>query len=221
MITTDILHSRNGENPSKPNVDQIRDLTDSTEQIAKGFASTVEAVKSELEVVTRAINTWEKMAPHLYFIKKRLQVIDELLSGKRDIEAILNGPASEEPVEKKKRKGGGKRTFVRKKSDILTDEVIDKIKSYIGSDENYHKSKEIYTYLIDNNIIETFPGDNPDRAFALALTRVDQDKIKYFNHYSIMAWGLPDFGTPEHARRKALKDSVRGKDGTRITSYNK
>src|SRR5205085_11439316 len=106
-------------------------------------ASTTDTIKAELDRVTTAIDTWERLAPKLYFMKKRLTVIHEILNGKRDIESILAGPAQEEKAEKKKRgPQKGKKAFIRRKSDILTDEVIEKIKEFIGRDEEYHKSKE-------------------------------------------------------------------------------
>jgi hypothetical protein len=202
--------------------DQLIELTGSAENITHSFANTTDTIKAELDKVTAAIDTWERLAPKLYFMKKRLLVIHEIISGKRDIESILSASAEEKP-EKKKRgpQKGGKKAFIRRKSEILNDSVIEKIKDFIAQDEDYHKSKEIYAYLINNNIIQSFPGNTPDRVFAITLSRVDQDLVKYNNHYSIMAWGLPDFGTPEHARRKALKNSVKGKDGTRVSSYGR
>jgi hypothetical protein len=214
------FHQNGNEDNSIPQ-DQLIALTGSAENITQSFTSTTDAIKSELDKVIAAIDTWERLAPKLYFMKKRLTVIHEIMNGKRDIEAIIAAPA-EEKVEKKKRgPQKGKKAFIRRKSEILTDEVIEKIKDFIGQDEDYHKSKEIYTYLTSNNIIPPYPGNTPDRVFAISLSRVDQDLIKYNNHYSIMAWGLPDYGTPEHARRKALKNSVKGKDGTRVSSYGK
>ena len=202
--------------------EQLEILTDATEKIPQSFVNSTIALKSELDAVISAINTWERLAPKLYFMKKRLLVVDEILSGKRDIEAILAVPATEEKPERKKRgPQKGKKAFIRRKSDILNGEVIDKIRDFISTDEEYHKSKEIYSYLVDNNILQPYPGATPDRVFAISLSRVDQDEIKYNNHYSIMAWGLPDFGTPEHARRKALKQSVKGKEGTRVSSYGR
>jgi hypothetical protein len=202
--------------------DQLEELTQVAEKIPQSFASSTDAMKAELSAVIAAIDTWERLAPKLYFIKKRLTVIDEIMSGKRDIESILSTPVSEEKPERKKRgPQKGKKAFIRRKSEILNDNVIDKIRDLISIDEEYHKSKEIYSYLINNNIIPPYPGNTPDRVFAISLSRVDQNEIKYNNHYSIMAWGLPDFGTPEHARRKALKQSVKGKEGTRISSYGR
>jgi len=202
--------------------EQLEELTIAAERIPQTFASSTDAMKAELQAVTTAIDTWERLAPKLYFIKKRLTVIDEILSGKRDIESILSTPAIDEKPEKKKRgPQKGKKAFIRRKSDILTDGVIEKIREFIAGDEEYHKSKEIYSYLINNNIIPPYPGNTPDRVFAISLSRVDQDEIKYNNHYSIMGWGLPDYGTPEHARRKALKQSVKGKEGTRVSSYGR
>jgi hypothetical protein len=216
-------NSQNGsEELQKIPIDQLFELTELTEKIPQGFADTSEALKAELNSVTTAINTWERLAPKLYFMKKRLLVIDEILSGKRDVESILSVSAAEDKPEKKKRgPQKGKKAFIRRKSDILNDNVIEKIRDFISIDEEYHKSKEIYAYLVQNNLIPPYPGNTPDRVFAISLSRVDQDDIKYNNHYSIMAWGLPDFGTPEHARRKALKQSVKGKEGTRVSSYGR
>jgi hypothetical protein len=214
-------HQNGSEEESIPQ-SQLHELSGSADTIVQSFANTSDTVKAELDKVTHAIDTWERLAPKLYFMKKRLTVIHEILNGKRDIESILSAGQTEEKPEKKKRgPQKGKKAFIRRKSDILTDEVIEKIKDFISQDEDYHKSKEIYSYLTSNNIIPPYPGNTPDRVFAISLSRVDQDLIKYNNHYSIMAWGLPDFGTPEHARRKALKNSVKGKEGTRVSSYGR
>lgn len=215
--------TQNGsEELQRISTDQLTELTEATEKIPQSFASTSEALKGELQAVVAAIDTWERLAPKLYFIKKRLLVIDEILTGKRDIESILSVPVAEEKPERKKRgPQKGKKAFIRRKSDILNDTVIDKIRDFISTDEEYHKSKEIYAHLVNNGLIPPYPGNTPDRVFAISLSRVDQDEIKYNNHYSIMAWGLPDFGTPEHARRKALKQSVKGKEGTRVSSYGR
>lgn len=212
-----------GEEIQEINSDELNELTQATEKIPQTFSNTNDALKAELNSVITAIDTWERIAPKLYFIKKRLTVIDEIMSGKRDVESILSVPMAEEKAEKKKRgpQKGAKKAFIRRKSEILNDEVIGKIRDFISTDEEYHKSKEIYSYLIDNNIIPPYQGNTPDRVFAISLSRVDQDELKYNNHYSIMAWGLPDFGTPEHARRKALKHSVKGKEGTRVSSYGR
>lgn len=213
----------NGESHDEFTTDQILDTAELTNSMPQRYADTTMAIKGELAAVIHAIETWEKLAPQLYMMRKRLTVIDEILSGKRNIESIAALPSAEEQTEKKKRgpAKGVTRVFTRKKSDILTDEVIDKIRDYIASDESYHKAKDIYGYLIRNNIIAPFPGDTPERAFALALARVEQDVLKYNDHYTVMAWGLPDFGTPEHARRKALKNSSRGDSGTRVKSYGR
>lgn len=201
---------------------ELKELTELTASIPQRFADSSSAIKGELETVIAAINTWEKIAPQLYQIKKRLVACDELLSGKRDFESASSlGAADGAPEKKKRGPAKGTKTFIRRKSEILNDGVIEKIRDFISADETYHKSKEIYKYLIDNDIIDSFPGDTPDRAFAISLSRVDQDLVKYNNHYTIMAWGLPDFGTPEHARRKALKSTVRGEKGTRVSSYGR
>ena len=201
----------------------LEELTSETSPLTKKYSDTTEAIKSELESVSNAIETWEKIAPQLYHIRKRLIVCDELLSGKRDVESISAIPILEGVSEKKKRgpQKGVKKAFIRRKSDILTDAVIGKIRDFISSDEDYHKAKEIYGYLTEHSIIPPYSGATPDRVFAIALSRVEQDELKYNNHYSIMAWGLPDFGTPEHARRKALKQSAKGKEGTRVSSYGR
>lgn len=214
-------NSQNGSEDHKIASDQLIELTEITEKVPQNFANTSDALKSELNAVISAIDTWERLAPKLYFIKKRLTIIDEILTGKRDVESIL-AVSTEEKTEKKKRgPQKGKKAFIRRKSEVLNDNVIDKIREFISADEDYHKSKEIYAHLINNNLIPPYPGNTPDRVFAISLSRVDQDEIKYNNHYSIMAWGLPDFGTPEHARRKALKQSVKGKEGTRVSSYGR
>ena len=220
-ISMEKLTTLNGEDRlSSSTPQELTDLINQTENIQVTFADTLSAIKGELEVVNRAINTWEKIVPHLYVMRKRLTVCEELFSGKRNLDLISTGAASEDQPEKKKRgPAKGTKTFVRRKSEILNDEVLEKIKDFISQDENYHKSKEIYQYLVENNIIAPFPGDTPERAFAIALSRVDQDILTYNNHYSILAWGLPDFGTPEHSRRKALKNSIRGDKGTRVSSY--
>jgi hypothetical protein len=221
-MTLDTLTSPNGGIHTDITSQQLQELTESTLNIPKTFADTTSAIKGELEIVVEAINTWERIAPNLYQIRKRLQICDELLSGKRNVEAIAALPnAGEKPERKKRGPAKGTKTFVRRKSEVLNDEVIAKIRDFIARDQNYHKSKEIYSYLVDNNIIAPFPGDTPDRAFAIALSRVDQNEIKYNNHYSIMGWGLPDFGTPEHERRKTLASTVRGERGTRVASYGR
>lgn len=200
----------------------LAEMTEVISEVPKKFTDTSSAIKDELEIVNNAINTWERIAPQLYQIRKRLLVCEELLSGKRNIESVQPLVNKNEIVEKKKRgPAKGTKVFIRRKSEKLNDAVLEKIRDYIASDENYHKSKEIYSYLIENKIIDGYPGLTPDRAFAIALSRVDQDLIKYNNHYTIMAWGLPDFGTPEHARRKTLKSTVRGEKGTRVSSYGK
>ncbi|MEI8134962.1 MAG: hypothetical protein WCH46_07780 [bacterium] len=216
------LKSNSDENESLDQ-SELMEITSAAEGMTQHFASTTDVLKAELERVSTAIDTWERLAPKLYFMKKRLIVIHDILSGKRDIESIVAPPQAEEKSDKKKRgpKKGSNKVFIRRKSDILTDAVIEKIKEFIARDEDYHKSKEIYAYLIDNNLIPPYDGKTPDRMFAISLARVDQDLIKYNNHFSIMAWGLPDFGTPEHARRKALKNSAKGREGTRVSSYGR
>src|SRR5258708_1595048 len=154
---------------------QLYELVGSADNVMLGFAGTTDTIKAELDRVTAAIDTWERLAPKLYFMKKRLTVIHEILSGKRDIESILTSPGEEKPEKKKRGPQKGKKAFIRRKSDILTDEVIEKIKDFISQDEDYHKSKEIYAYLINNNLIQAFPGNTPDRVFAITLSRVDQD----------------------------------------------
>jgi hypothetical protein len=217
-----LYSSSNGVDTATITPDQLNTLTESTEQFTKSIADSTAAIKEELELINKAITTWEKIVPQLYLKRKRLLLCDELLSGKRNVDTLSsnNGIGGDDQPERKKRgPAKGTKVFVRRKSEILTDEVIGKIRDFIGQDENYHKSKEIYQYLIENNIIQPFPGETPERAFAIALSRVDQDQLQYNNHYSILAWGLPDFGTSEHARRKALKNTVRGDRGTRVSSY--
>ncbi len=214
-------NSHNGSEDHKIASDQLIELSEMTEKIPQNFANTSDALKAELSTVISAIDTWERLAPKLYFIKKRLTVIDEILTGKRDVESILSASVEDKQEKKKRGPQKGKKAFIRRKSDVLNENVIDKIREFISTDEEYHKSKEIYAHLVNNNLIPPYPGNTPDRVFAISLSRVDQDEIKYNNHYSIMAWGLPDFGTPEHARRKALKQSVKGKEGTRVSSYGK
>lgn len=214
--------SPNGVDTDSTSTEQITEITELTASLPERYADSTTAIKGELATVIHAIETWEKLAPQLYMMRKRLSVIDEILSGKRNVEAITALPSADSQPEKKKRgPAKGSRVFTKKKSDILTDEVIDKIREYIASDESYHKAKDIYGYLVRNNIIAAFPGDTPERAFAIGLARVDQDVLKYNDHYTVMAWGLPDFGTPEHARRKALKSSSRGDSGTRVKSYGR
>jgi hypothetical protein len=215
-------YNHNGvEDHNKIPQDQLIAMTEAAENIPQKFTATIDTIKSELDTISTAIDTWERLAPKLYFMKKRLSFVHDILSGKRDVESLLAAPAEDKPEKKKRGPQKGKKAFIRRKSDILTDEVIEKIKDFISQDEDYHKSKEIYNYLTTNNIIPPYPGNTPDRVFAISLSRVDQDLIKYNNHYSIMAWGLPDFGTPEHARRKALRNSVKGKEGTRVSSYGR
>ena len=214
-------HQNGSEEVETMPQNQLNEITGSADSVVQGFADTTETIKAELERVSNAIDSWERLAPKLYFMKKRLTIIHEILSGKRDIESILSTQSEDKPEKKKRGPQKGKKAFIRRKSEILTDEVIEKIKDFISQDEDYHKSKEIYAYLVNNNLVQPFPGNTPDRVFAITLSRVDQDLIKYNNHYSIMAWGLPDFGTPEHARRKALKNSVKGKEGTRVSSYGR
>lgn len=222
IMNIDTVHSPNGEDHGNITPQHLDALTDSTASITNRFADATAAIKGELEIVVQAINTWERMAPQLYQMRKRLQVAEELLSGKRKVESISALPAEGEKKEKKKRgPAKGTKTFVKKKSDILTDAVLEKIRDYIALDQEYHKSKDIYHYLLENNIIQPFGGPKPEHAFAIALARVDQNVIKYNDHYTIMAWGLPDFGTPEHLRRKALTGSARGEKGTRVTSYGR
>ena len=74
--------------------EQLEELTQAAEKIPQTFASSTDAMKAELQAVSTAIDTWERLAPKLYFIKKRLTVIDEILSGKRDIESILSTPTT-------------------------------------------------------------------------------------------------------------------------------
>ncbi len=214
--------SPNGVDTEDTSTEQIKELTELTASIPERYADSTTAIKGELATVLHAIETWEKLAPQLYMMRKRLTVVDEILNGKRNVEAISALPSADSQPEKKKRgPAKGSRVFTKKKSDILTDEVIDKIREFIASDESYHKAKDIYGHLVRNNIIAAFPGDTPERAFAIGLARVDQDVLKYNDHYTVMAWGLPDFGTPEHARRKALKSSSRGDSGTRVKSYGR
>ena len=199
--------------------DQLNDLITSTESVTQSITDSHSAIKQEIEAVNRAIETWEKLAPQLYLMRKRLSICEELLSGKRKVESILS--ESEKGDQKKRKPSKTTKTFVRKKSDILTDEVIEKIRKYIAADEEYHKSKDIYQYLVREKIITPFPGPKPEHAFAIALSRVDQTLIKYNDNYNIMAWGLPDFGSHEHLRRKALTSSVRNEKGTRVASFGK
>lgn len=221
-MTPDKVNSLETENLSDLSSQELSELTELTANIPRRFADSSSAIKGELETVIAAIDTWEKIAPQLYQIKKRLIACDELLSGKRDVDSSSTASSAEGTPEKKKRgPAKGTKTFIRRKSEILHDGVIEKIRDFISADESYHKSKEIYKHLTDNDIIQPFPGDTPDRAFAISLSRVDQDLIQYNNHYTIMAWGLPDFGSPEHARRKSLKSTVRGEKGTRVSSYGK
>ncbi len=221
-MTLDKFNTFDSESQSEITADQLVVLTETTTNIPKTFANSTSAIKGELEIVIAAIETWERIAPKLYQIKKRLLVCDELLSGKRDVESVSAMPSMEDkPAKKKRGPAKGTKVFVRRKSEILTDAVIEKIRDFISSDESYHKSKEIYQHLVNNNIIAAYPGDTPDRAFAIGLSRVDQNLITYNNHYTIMAWGLPDFGTPEHARRKTLKNTVRGEKGTRVSSFGR
>ncbi len=216
-----IQSSLNGNAPEVSS-NELTEMTTIIANIPKAYTDSTTAIQEELEIVNNAISTWERVAPQLYQIRKRLLVCEELLSGKRNIDSVSALVSKEDKPEKKKRgPAKGTKVFIRRKSEKLNDAVLEKIRDHIASDENYHKSKEIYSYLIENKIIDGYPGLTPDRAFAIALSRVDQDLIKYNNHYTIMAWGLPDFGTPEHARRKALKSTVRGEKGTRISSYGK
>jgi len=85
-----------------------------------------------------------------------------LLSGKRKVESILALPAEGEKSKKKRAARTGVKTFVRKKSDILTDEVIESIREYISNDQEYHKSKDIYHYLVKEKIIKPFTGPKPE-----------------------------------------------------------
>ena len=216
-----IQSSLNG-NGTDVSTNELIEMTEIIANIPKAYTDSTTAIQEELEIVSNAIATWEKVAPQLYQIRKRLLVCEELLSGKRNIESVQPLINKAEVAEKKKRgPAKGTKVFIRRKSEILNDAVLEKIKEFIASDENYHKSKEIYYFLVENKIIDGYPGLTPDRAFAISLSRVDQDVIKYNNHYTIMAWGLPDFGTPEHARRKTLKSTVRGEKGTRVSSYGK
>lgn len=224
-MTNDKLISPNGNGEThQVTNDEIVEITQLTETIPQRYADTATAIKGELATVTHAIDTWERLAPQLYMMKKRLTVIDEIVSGKRNIESIAALPSSDAQPEKKKRgPAKGTKTFVKKKSDILTDEVIEKIRDYIAKDQEYHKAKDIYNYLRSQEIIAPFSGPKPEHAFAIALSRVDQDLIKYNEHYTIMAWGLPDYGTPEHERRKLLvsTNSLRSEKGTRVSSYGR
>lgn len=199
--------------------EQLNDLITSTENTAQSVIDSHTAIKQEIEAVNKAIETWEKLAPQLYLMRKRLLVCEELLSGKRKIESIATD--SEKADQKKRKQSKTPKIFVRRKSEILTDEVIEKIRQFIAADNEYHKSKEIYHYLIREEIIAPFTGPKPEHAFAIALSRVDQNAIKYNDHYNIMAWGLPDFGSHEHLRRKALTASVRNEKGTRVASFGK
>ena len=124
--------------------DQLNELTLTTTEIVKKYDSTTEAVNEELEAVTTAIETWEKNAPALYAMRKRLTLIQEILSGKRSVDKIV---ATDAKVDKPKTDKKRKKTFIKRKSDIITDEVVTKIRDFISETEEYRKSKDIYKYL--------------------------------------------------------------------------
>ena len=102
-MTDELLHSNRPEEITKISVELLEELTTETEKIPRVFADTTDAIKGELEAVTAAIETWEKIAPRLYHIKKRLLICDELLSGKRDVDSISAMKSTEDKPEKKKR----------------------------------------------------------------------------------------------------------------------
>jgi hypothetical protein len=207
------------ENTATISSEQLSNLTSQTDEIVKKYESTSEAVQSELTTINNAIETWEKAAPALYAMRKRLTLVQDILSGKRSVDKIISeGEGKTDKVKTEKKK---KKTFVKRKSDIITDEVIEKIRDFIAESEDYKKSKEIYQYLRNHELIAEFKGDVPEKTFAIALSRVDQDLIVFNRKPTVAAWGLKDFGSEAHARRKQLKSSVRKEAGTRVFSSAK
>src|ERR1051325_6420017 len=96
-------HQNGTEEVESISQNQLHELTGSADTVDQSFANTSDTVKAELDKVINAIDTWERLAPKLYFMKKRLTVIHEILSGKRDIESILSAGQTEDKPEKKKR----------------------------------------------------------------------------------------------------------------------
>jgi hypothetical protein len=209
---------QNGKAPvADISTEQLTDFVQTTEGIVKKYDSTTEALRSELAVLNHAIETWEKLSPKLYVMRKRLTLIDEILSGKRSVDVIAAAPLGKAPKAKDESKK--KKAFIRRKSDIITDSVVEEIRDYIAQDDEYKKAKDIYRFLRKHELIPEFKGDVPERTFSIALSRVDQNLIEYNGKASIMAWGLKDFGSEAHARRKTLKGSVRNEEGTKVFSH--
>ncbi|MBS1903228.1 MAG: hypothetical protein JSS75_05960 [Bacteroidetes bacterium] len=212
------MNDQNGKAPAEVSTDQLNNLVESTTELVKKYDSTGEAVHEELAQLNSAIDTWEKLSPKLYMMRKRLTLIDEILTGKRSVDSLTGvqiGKAAKVVAEKTKKK----KAFIKRKSEILTDSVIEEIRDYIAQDDEYKKAKDIYKYLRKHELIPAFNGDSPERTFSIALSRVDQDLIMYNAKPSIMAWGLKDFGSDAHERRKALKGSVRNEAGTKVFSH--
>lgn len=212
------MNDQNGKAPAEVSTDQLNNLVESTTELVKKYDSTVEAVHEELSQLNSAIDTWEKLSPKLYMMRKRLTLIDEILSGKRSVDSLTGvqiGKAAKVVAEKTKKK----KAFIKRKSEILTDSVIEEIRDFIAQDDEYKKAKDIYKYLRKHELISEFKGDSPERTFSIALSRVDQDLIVYNAKPSVMAWGLKDFGSDAHERRKALKGSVRNEAGTKVFSH--
>jgi hypothetical protein len=199
-------------------ITQLQDLTQQTNDIVNRYDSAAQAIQQELAVLNSCIETWEKLSPKLYVMRKRLTLIDEILSGKRSVDVLTGVPIGKagQKVEEKKKK---KKAFIRRKSDIITDSVIEEIRDFIAQDDEWKKAKDIFKYLRKHELIPEFKGEVPERTFSIALSRVDQDLIQYNGKASIMAWGLKDFGSEAHARRRALKGSVRNEAGTKVYSH--
>lgn len=218
------------EHKNKKNAvtDQLLNFASIIEDLPESFDQVRKQQIEELDTHKLVRKTIEDNLPGIDERIRQLEMSIQLLSGKQNMETLqvlLARPTITqtlnreiEPKKEKKTKA-----FIRRKSEIITDYVVEKIAEYIGSDETYKKAKDIYEYLIINGHIkkEDFGGDLPHRTFSIGLSRVDQNLIKYNDHYGVMAWGLLDFGSPEHARRKALKNTLRQTNppGTRIASF--
>lgn len=231
-MPTDQYHSGEEEkiNKKRDITNQLLGFGSIIEDLPESFDQVRKQQIEELDTHRLVRKTIEDNLPGIDERIKQLEMSIELLSGKHKmdtLQALMARPVPTQTLNRTEdlpKKEKQHKAFIRRKSEIITDYVVGKIADYIGTDETYKKAKDIYEYLLVNGYIkkEDFGGDLPHRTFSIGLARVDQQVIKYFDDSRIMAWGLLDFGSPEHARRKALKNTLRATNppGTRITSFS-
>lgn len=232
-------YSQPEEGPPKSSNDLILELVVQLEQAPKEYARLTKEIDERREAIQMLLKTARQMVPELEeelailestkkVIHREVKIPEWMIGripvdslGKKATPNELPTPAPGMTPSGRKKRIYGKRKKI--KSDIITDYVIDKIVELIHTDEKYYRATDIYEYLVAKKFIdpETIPGD-PNRRkqqFGRMLERIDQDKLVYNNRYNIRAWGLPDFGTEAHERRKALL--LKGAQGNRTSSYGR